>query len=82
MAEPALDLNALKQLPVDQRLQLVEDLWDSIADDSAADAFPLSTERLVELHARQADADAHPEAGIPWEALRQAIVDRAPRPRP
>ena len=82
MAEPALDLNALKQLPVDQRLQLVEDLWDSIAAESSDDAFPLSPEQLADLRAREADADAHPEAGVPWEVVRQAIVDRSLRPRP
>lgn len=82
MAEPALDLNALKQLPVDQRLQLVGDLWDSILDDGAADAFPLSPEQLADLRAREAEADANPEAGIPWESLRQALVERTLRPRP
>ncbi len=82
MAEPAIDLNALKQLPVDQRLQLVEDLWDSIAADSPADAFPLTQTQLEDLAAREADADAHPEAGQPWEVVRQAIVERTMRPRP
>ena len=82
MVEPALDLNALKQLPIDQRLKLVEDLWDSIADDSAHDPFPLSPAQLADLAAREADADAHPEAGVPWEVVRQAIVDRSRGARP
>jgi putative addiction module component (TIGR02574 family) len=82
MAEPAIDLNALKQLPVDQRLQLVEELWDSIAADSPDHAFPLTPEQMADLQARQADAEAHPEAGVAWEVVRQAIVDRSLRPRP
>ena len=81
MAEPTIDFNALKQLPVDQRLQLVEDLWDSIAADSPDPAFPLTPEQMADLRARQADAEAHPETHVAWEVLRQAIVDRSLRPR-
>ncbi len=32
----------LKQLPVDERIRLVEDLWDSIASDQST--IPLTTE--------------------------------------
>ena len=31
MGEPAMDLKALRRLSVSERIQLVEDLWDSIA---------------------------------------------------
>ncbi|MBD2859236.1 addiction module protein [Spongiibacter sp. KMU-158] len=41
---------SLKNLPVEERLRLVEELWDSIAQDQAA--LPLSPEQAVELDRR------------------------------
>lgn len=40
----------LKNLPVDERIQLVEDLWDSIAADQSS--LPLTEEQKVELDKR------------------------------
>ena len=66
MGEPAFDY---RRLSLDERLQLVEDIWDSIAQDAnvRADALPISEAQRVELLRRVADADAHPDEGIPWE---------------
>jgi len=41
---------SLRNLPVDQRLQIVEDLWDSIAADQRA--LSLSDEQKMELDRR------------------------------
>ena len=40
----------LRELRLDERLRLVEDLWDSIAADQAA--LPLTSEQEAELDAR------------------------------
>jgi len=40
----------LKQLSVEERIRLVEDLWDSIAADQQA--LPLTVEQKVELDKR------------------------------
>ena len=40
----------LKELPVDERIKLVEDLWDSIAADQQA--LPLTSEQKAELDRR------------------------------
>ncbi|MGY6216960.1 addiction module protein [Methylolobus aquaticus] len=50
----------LKSLPVDERIQLVEDLWDSIAVDQGS--LPLTDEQKMELDTRlQAfEADRNP----------------------
>lgn len=40
----------LKELPVDERVKLVEDLWDSIAADQHA--LPLNDEQKAELDRR------------------------------
>lgn len=61
-------------LPVAERLQLVEEIWDTIA--AAPDALPLSEEdkRLIEerLEARRRD----PQAGSSWEEVYARILSR------
>lgn len=75
MGEPAFNYRAL---PIDERLRLVEEIWDSIAEEANADpALLLLTEaQCAELDHRVADADAHPEDVIPWEQLRAELLKR------
>lgn len=75
MAEPAFDY---RHLSIDERLRLVEDIWDSIAEEAnvRADALPLSPAQRAELERRVADADAHPDEGIPWEQVRNELLQR------
>ena len=40
----------LQLLPIDERIKLVEDLWDSIAADQSA--LPLTTDQKAELERR------------------------------
>jgi len=40
----------LRELPVEERMKLVEDLWDSIAEDCKA--LPVTTEQKAELDRR------------------------------
>ena len=76
MSNPAVDFEALRHLPVADRLRLVGDLWDSIAQDAPDEAFPMTPELASELDRRLADADANPDAGIPWEQVRAEILRR------
>ena len=57
MGQPAFNY---RDLPIDQRLQLVEDIWDSIAEEANArpGSLPLSDAQRAELDRRLADADA------------------------
>jgi len=66
MAPKLLDF---KQLSVSERLQLVEELWDSIDDEQ----IPIPEWHLKELERRLADLEAHPEASIPWEEVRERL---------
>ena len=74
MATPAVDLEALRRLSISERLQLVADLWDTIAEDAPDEALPLSPELRAELDRRLADHEADPEAAAPWDALRQRLL--------
>jgi putative addiction module component (TIGR02574 family) len=71
--------NALREelfkLSAAERLELVEELWDSIADDD--DALALTHEQRADLEQRLAEADADPTGGSPWEEAREHIRHRS-----
>ena len=75
MVAPSFDY---RHLSIDERLQLVEDIWDSIAAEAnvRADALALTPAQIEELDRRVADADAHPEEGIPWEQVQAELLQR------
>ena len=75
MATPAFDFDALRRLSVPERLQLVEDLWDSIAEDAPDEAFPIDAELATELDRRLAEHEADPGAAVPWEQVRRKLLD-------
>ncbi len=64
------EYSAIFKLPVDQRLQLVEDLWDSIEADAP---MGLSSELKDELARREAHYRAHPETALSWEDVRKRL---------
>jgi putative addiction module component (TIGR02574 family) len=63
----AIDLTAIKALPIDERLRIVEDIWDSIADDS--DRPHVDDELRAELDRRIADMEANPDDVCTWEEI-------------
>jgi len=70
MAMTALRDEILK-LSVVERLQLVEEIWDSLTE--AASDMPLSDELKRELDRRLALHRANPESAIPWEHVRAEL---------
>lgn len=52
------------------RIQLAQDLWDSLAPEEVDAELPLTPAQVTELDRRLADLDEHPEAGVPWERVR------------
>ena len=58
----------LRRLPLEERLRLVEDLWDSIAADQSA--LPLTDEQKVGLDRR---LDAYEADGIPGRPAEEVI---------
>jgi putative addiction module component (TIGR02574 family) len=59
----------LLELPIAQRLELVEMLWDSIA--ATPDAVPMPQWQRDELDRRKADYEKHPESGVSWDEARK-----------
>ena len=60
------------KLSVSERIQLVEDIWDSIASE-AADAFPLTERQKVELYRRAEAHRTNPASSITWEVARAKL---------
>lgn len=61
------------KLSVSERIQLVEDIWDSIAAEAPDDAFGLSQAQKAELHRRVAEHQADPSSAVPWEQVRAKL---------
>lgn len=65
------------KLSVSERIQLVEDIWDSIAAD-APDTVELSQAQKSELHRRVAAHRVDPSTAVPWELVRSKLFSSKP----
>lgn len=64
----------IDRLGIEERLALVDELWNSIAADSAA--IPLTDAQRTELHKRIADHEANPDDIVPWKEVKASITER------
>jgi len=64
----------IDQLPVEERLVLVEDVWDSIASEHAT--LPLTDAQRTELERRIADHEASPDDVVSWDDIKVSIGKR------
>ena len=68
-------LSEILQLSVAERIQLVEDIWDSIA--TVPEAISLTEEQRVEIERRLAAYQANPSEGIAWNNLKETLRQQA-----
>lgn len=64
----------LRELPVEDRLQIVGELWDSIAADRSA--LKLSAAQMAELDRRLDELEKNPGEGRSWAEVRADIEKR------
>ncbi len=64
----------IERLGIEERLTLVEELWDSIAADSTV--VPLTQAQRAELDRRIAEHEANPDDVVPWEEVKASITER------
>lgn len=64
----------IDRLPIQDRLKLVQEIWDSIAADSAA--LPLTDVQRSELHRRIEEDAANPDDLTPSEQVKAATLAR------
>lgn len=61
-------------LPLQDQLQLVEDLWDHIA--ASKEPLPVPDWQKDELDRRKRNFEANPESAVRWEDAKNQIRDR------
>lgn len=67
-----ITISDLLNLSPAERIQLAQDLWDSIA--AQPDWIPLTDEQREELDARLADAEANPGKGRSWAEVKERLL--------
>lgn len=70
MNQPA-EFASLFKLPFKQRLQLVQDLWDSIAEEAAS--LPVPEWQIDELRRRAARYDAGETPALTWNEVKRTV---------
>jgi len=67
----------IDRLSVQERMALVEELWDSIAESTGE--LPLTEAQQAELDRRLTEHKARPEDVVPWEEVRASVEARLKR---
>lgn len=65
------DLSELLELPADQRLQLVEAIWDSLVE--IPEAIPITDDVREELDRRLAAYYEDPSSARPWSEIKAEL---------
>ena len=68
------ELSELLELPAAERLQLVEAIWDSLAE--VPEAVPITDDVKEELDRRLAAYYADPSSARPWSEIREELFGR------
>ena len=63
----------IRQLPVPERIDLVERIWDSIVEDQSG--FELTDAQRVELDRRLAAREESSDRGAPWDEVKKRITE-------
>jgi len=69
-----INMSDVLELPVADRLRLVEAIWDSIAE--CPEQLELSEAQRAELDRRLEAWRENPEAGSPWQEFKTKILQR------
>ena len=68
-----LSISGILELPIQERIRLVELIWDSVA--AVPEAVEISPALKIELEARMAAFEANPEAGYSWDQVKSRLKD-------
>jgi putative addiction module component (TIGR02574 family) len=69
-----VSLTAVLELSIPERIQLVEDIWDSLVE--IPSPVVLTGAQREELDRRFDDYHQHPHDGISWDSLKSLILGR------
>ena len=71
---PKVDLSDILRLPVSERIDVVGQIWDSVAADS--DAVPVTPEQREELDRRLKEHEQNPNDVVEWSEVERRIRSR------
>ncbi len=74
---PTIQSLGIDRLSVAERIQLVQEIWDSIA--AEIERSPLTESQRQEIDRRLAAYRANPQAAIPWEQVEAEALARLRR---
>ena len=63
----------IAEMPIDQRIQLVEDIWNSIAE--LPESVKIPEWHKAELDKRLDTYHINPDEGSPWNEVKRRIAD-------
>jgi putative addiction module component (TIGR02574 family) len=69
-SQPTIQSLGIDRLPIAQRMQLLEEIWDSVA---AHGKLPELHQQ--ELDRRLADLERNPQAGASWEEVKSRLKE-------
>lgn len=69
-----IQVSDLLELTTAERIQLAEDIWDSVV--AAPEALPLTSAQKKELDRRLASYRRNPSTGSPWADVKKRILSR------
>ena len=68
-------MDDIRRMSVSERIQLVEDIWDTIAESNQD--LPLTSAQETELDRRLQQYSRNPRAGRSWETIREGTEPRS-----
>ena len=69
-------LDEAKRLTVDERIQLVNAIWDTVAEDASTGSLPVPDSHRLELDRRLEDRRKNPEAESSWSEVADRLRKR------
>ncbi len=69
----SLPIGEIRMLSRKQRLELLDEIWESLIDES--DDLPLTLEQQEELDRRLEECQRNPDDCSPWEEVRKRLRD-------
>ena len=69
-------LDEARRLGVDERIELVAAIWDTVAEDASSAALLVSDSHRLELNLRLEDRQRNPAAESPWSEVADRLSKR------
>lgn len=70
----SIDLAEVLALPIEERIELAQSIWNSVA--AVPEAVEITEEQRSELETRLKEYRDNPDSGSPWPEVRERILSK------